>query len=113
MFTKQNLERHCKEAEKRVKIADSFKEPDRVPINISEYGSYWSGLFGYNIRDYYTDPELSIEVGEKGLTWRFENLKDDRAGYGLSFDLGIVGESLVFDCPVEYPDDTPLELSRF
>ena len=71
MFTREDLERHCKEAEKRVKIACSFEEPDRVPINISEYGSYWARLFGYNIRDYYRDPELSIEVQEKGLTWRF------------------------------------------
>lgn len=100
------LEKHIKEANERIKIAYSFKEPDRVPISISEHGSYWARLFGYNIKDYYSNLEVNIEVQEKGLTWRFENLRDDRTGYGIGMDIGPIQEALMFDCPIEYPDNT-------
>lgn len=105
-FALDKYMRHLEEAERRKQIAFSFREPDRVPINISEYGSYWSRLFGYNIRDYYTDLEVSIEVQIKGFEWRLENLKDDRTNYVLTYDLGPVAEGIYFECPIEYPDDT-------
>lgn len=103
---KEKIDRRLKEIEKRVNIAYSFQEPDRVPICISEGGSYWARLFGYNIRDYYSNLEVMIEVQEKGLLWRFENLRDDRNCYVIGMDIGPVSEALMFDCPIEYPDDT-------
>ncbi|MBI3991354.1 MAG: hypothetical protein HY350_04305 [Candidatus Omnitrophica bacterium] len=106
MLTKDELTRHIKESEDRLKIAYSFREPDRVPIIINEYGSYWARLFGSNIRDYYTDLEVMIDVQEKGLKWRFEDLRDDRNNYILNLEYGPVQEAIVFDCPLEYPDDT-------
>jgi len=106
MLNKEELERHIKEIGKRCDIAYSFQEPDRVPISISEGGSYWSKMFEYNIKDYYSDFETKIDVQEKGLLWRFENLKDDRNAYAISFDMGPIAEALVFDCPIEYHDDT-------
>ncbi len=97
---------HIKEARERVKIANSFQEPDRVPILISDAGSYWSNLFGYNIKDYYTDFEVAVEVQMKGMKWRLENLTDDRTSYSFRFDLGPVAEGLYFGCPIERPDGT-------
>lgn len=105
-FSLDKYQSHIEDAERRVKKALSFQEPDRVPINISEYGSYWSRLFGYNIRDYYTNLEVSIEVQLKGFEWRLEHLRDDRTNYVLFYDPGPVAEGIYFGCPIEYPDDT-------
>ncbi|MBN1343274.1 MAG: hypothetical protein JXQ73_11375 [Phycisphaerae bacterium] len=105
-FRPERYEDRIKESKHRWEAAQRFEEPDRVPISISTAGSYYSRLFGYNIRDYYTSMEVAIEVQLRGLTWAFEELQDDRTGYGLVWDLGPVGEAIVFDCPIEYPDDT-------
>lgn len=95
-----------KEAEKRRSIAFSFKEPDRVPIHISTGGSYYSHMFGYNIRDYYLHPEVMLECQLKGFEWRLEKLKDDRTDYALYLDFGPIHEALLFDTPIERPDNT-------
>jgi len=106
IFNPKKYKIQIEESEKRKKIAFSFKEPDFVPINISAYGSYYSTMFGYNIKDYYTDREVMVDVFLKYIPWRFEYLKDDRTDYGITLDLGPVGEGLFFNCPIEYPDDT-------
>ncbi len=103
---KKLLNEHLREIRKRNLVCEQFQEADRIPINISEYGSYWADMQGVDIRDYYTNPELNIEVQTKGQEWRLKELKDDRANYGIGMDTGIVGEALVFDCPVEYPQGT-------
>lgn len=105
-FDPAKYEDRIKESAMRLEVAKRFQEPDRVPITISTAGSFYTKLFGYNIRDYYIDRELSIEVQVRGLRWAFEELGDDRTGYGLHLDLGPVYEGLYFDCPIEYPDDT-------
>lgn len=106
MFNPQKYAEHIEESRKRLEIARQFQEPDRVPITISVAGSFFSKLFGCNIRDYYTDPEVCLDVQLKGLEWAFEELRDDRTGYGLHLDFGPVGEALYFGLPIEYPDDT-------
>ena len=106
IFNPENYKKQMEESEKRKEIAFSFREPDRVPINISVAGSYFSKMFDYNIKDYYTDREVMVDVQLKSLPWRFECLKDDRTDYGINLDLGPVYEGLFFDCPIEYPDDT-------
>jgi len=105
-FHPDRYETRIAESRRRWEIAQRFEEPDRVPISISTAGSYYCSLFGYNIRDYYTSMEVSIEVQVRGLNWAFDELGDDRTGFGLHWDLGPVGEAIVFDCPIEYPDDT-------
>jgi uroporphyrinogen-III decarboxylase len=106
MFDPAKYHDRIEESRERVEISASWREPDRVPIRISTAGSFYSKLFGYNIRDYYTDPEVCLEVQLKGLEWAFEELQDDRTGYGLHLDLGPIGEGIYFDLPTEYPDDT-------
>lgn len=108
-----DLERYrlqMEDARKRLTIARSFQEPDRVPITISVAGSFFCKLFGVNIRDYYKDAfgdlDLQIEVQIRGLKWAFEELGDDRTGCSVNVDIGPIAEALMFDLPVEYPDDT-------
>ena len=103
---KRFLSDHLKDVRKRNLTCNQFQETDRIPINISEYGSYWADMQGVDIRDYYTNLELNIEVQRKGQEWRLKELRDDRADYGIRMDTGIVGEAIVFDCPVEYPQGT-------
>lgn len=95
-----------KEAAERLRAANSFREADRVPVHMPVGGSFFARLFGYNIRDYFTDVETAVKIQVQGQRWLFEELLDDRAGCGLSMDLGPVHEGLFFDCPVEFPDDT-------
>jgi len=106
VFNPEKYKKQIEESLKRKQIAFSFREPDCVPINISAGGSYFAKLFGYNIKDYYTDREIMIDVQLKSLTWRFEYLKDDRTDCALFLDIGPVAEGLFFNCPVEYPHDT-------
>lgn len=90
----------------RIKTTQSFQEPDRVPIQITTGGSFYAKLFGCNIRDYYTDMDLNLEVQVAGLKWAFEVLGDDRTGLSVSPDIGPVSEGIYFGLPIEYPDDT-------
>ncbi|NOZ22659.1 MAG: hypothetical protein GXP25_16400 [Planctomycetes bacterium] len=105
-FDPKKYEKKIAESRERLAIARRFEEPDRVPILISTAGSYYSRLFGYNIRDYYTDPDVKIEVQLKGLEWAYETLDDDRTSYSITYDLGPIGEAMYWDMPIEYPDDT-------
>lgn len=105
-FNPEKYQAKIEESAKRLSVAHSFHEPDRIPILISTAGSYYSRLFGYNIRDYYTNMELQVEVQVRGLKWVFEELGDDRTGYGIYVDLGPVAEGIYFNLPIEYPDDT-------
>lgn len=99
------------ESARRLKVARSFQEPDRVPVRISVGGSYFAWLQGVNIRDYYRAPwegdfDLQIEVQLEGQRWCFEELGDDRTGASVWLDLGPVAEGIFFDCPIHWPDGT-------
>ncbi len=94
------------EARRRLEIAESFREPDRVPIQISVAGSYFCSLFDYNIRDFYLDLELNIRAQLEGLEWVFEELRDDRPELFVQVDLGPVYEGLYFGAEIERPDGT-------
>ena len=94
------------ESEKRVAKAHAFEEADRVPIEIPVGGSYFARMFGYNIRDYYTDLETMVRAQAQGQRWIHESLDDDHGQPGLYLDLGPVYEGLFFDCPLEFHDDT-------
>ncbi|MHC4715220.1 MAG: uroporphyrinogen decarboxylase family protein [Planctomycetota bacterium] len=83
-----------------------FREADRVPVTMPVGGSYFARMFGYNIRDYYTDLETNIRAKVRGYEWLFDQLRDDRTGCALHLDLGPVYEGLLFDCTIEFPDDT-------
>lgn len=105
-FNPADYQPQIEDAAKRFEIANSFREADRVPVSMPVGGSYFARMFGYNIRDYYTDLEVNIAAKVRGFKWAFEELRDDRAGATLSLDLGPVYEGLFFDCPIEFPDDT-------
>ncbi|MBC7287386.1 MAG: hypothetical protein H5T86_04940 [Armatimonadetes bacterium] len=94
------------ESSARLRAAHEFREGDRVACIASVAGSYFSWLFGVDIRDYYTDIDTQIEVQMRGLKWRYENLPDDYTGYGIHYDAGPIGEGVVFDCEVQYPAGT-------
>jgi len=94
------------ESRRRLEVAKSFREPDRVPITISTAGSFYTRLFGGNIRDYYVDMDFQLDVQMKGLRWAFEELGDDRTGAGTNVDIGPLAEGVVFDLPIERPDQT-------
>ena len=48
----------------------------------------------------------------EGLKWAFEELQDDRVGYGINLDLGPIHEGIYFNLPIEYPDDTSPWVAR-
>lgn len=67
-----------------------------MPVIISVAVPFFSSIFGVNIRDYYTDDEVSLDVQLRGARWCFEELWDDRTGYGLYLDLGPTQEAIIF-----------------
>lgn len=109
-FDVERYRPQMEEARRRLEIARRFEEPDRVPITISVAGSFFCKLFGVNLRDYYQDAfgdlDIQLEVQLRGLKWAFEELRDDRPLCSVHVDIGPIQEALMFDLPVEYPDDT-------
>ncbi|MFN4179772.1 MAG: uroporphyrinogen decarboxylase family protein [Armatimonadota bacterium] len=109
-FDAERYRPQMEEAQKRLEIARNFQEPDRVPIIMQVGNSFFCKMFGVNIRDYYLDAfgdlDLQIEVQIRGLKWLFEELGDDRTSCGIQPDIGPIQEAIMFDLPVEYPDDT-------
>jgi uroporphyrinogen-III decarboxylase len=111
--TSFDLERYrarIEESRRRIEIAKRFEQPDRVPIHTDLGGSFFCKMLGVNVREYFRDAwkslDLQLEVQLRGLKWAFAELGDDRTGAGVSVDIGPIHEALVFDLPVEYPDDT-------
>lgn len=74
-FDFEKYRSRMEESSRRLEIARSFREPDRVPITISTAGSFYTRLFGRNIRDYYMDMDFQLDVQMKGLKWAFEELE--------------------------------------
>jgi len=106
MFDPEEYRDRIEESRRRLEITQQFREPDRVPISISASGSYYCWLFGVNIRDYYLDLDLQIDVQLRGQEWHFGTLQDDRTGYGLHAEAGPLGEALLWGTPIERPDNT-------
>ena len=94
------------QSERRLAIAYSFQEPDQVPVLIPLGGSFFCDLFGYNIAEYYQRRDLNLEVQLKGLQWSYEELQDDRTGFGIGLDIGPRGEGLLFGGELVQPDGT-------
>ncbi|MFH1737742.1 MAG: uroporphyrinogen decarboxylase family protein [bacterium] len=105
-------EDHLREAQQRIDTVSRFEEADRVPVQITEAGSFYSSMLGVDIRDYYTDLETQIDVQVRGLKWRLEELRDDRPLASLSMDLGPVGEAIAFDLEIEFPSGTSPWIAR-
>jgi uroporphyrinogen-III decarboxylase len=91
-----------KARENRMRMAASFREPDRIPVAFSIAGSYYCGLFGVDIRDYYNNPELQVEVQMKGLRWQYEELRADSCtGTSIGYECGPIQEAVVFGAFIE------------
>jgi hypothetical protein len=115
MIKRLDLDKYADRLEasrQRMAAATSFREGDRVATNVSAAGSYYSWLFGVNIRDYYTDIDAQLHVQTEALQWRLDNLPDDNTGFGVYLDRGPIGEALVFDCEIAYPDNTSPVIRR-
>ena len=96
-----------KERGERLRIAAAFQEPDRVPVCFGIGGSYYCWLFGVPIHEYYATPELQPEVQLKGIEWEYEELRADSSRRtSLAFDVGPVGEAIVFGADFVRPEDT-------
>jgi uroporphyrinogen-III decarboxylase len=93
-------------SEKRLATTRRFEEPDQVPVDIGIGGSFYAWMLGENIAEYYQDRALALDVQVKGQHWAWENLNDDRTGFGLYLDLGPIFEGLVFGAEIERPDGT-------
>ncbi len=99
-------EQRLNESRRRVETVSRFEEADRVPVQITEAGSFYCSMFGIDIRDYYTDLETQVDVQSRGLKWRLEELQDDRPLASLYMDLGPVGEAIAFDLDLVFPPGT-------
>lgn len=103
---REQYKNEIESSKRRINTTFAFKEPDRVPIKISTGGSYYAHMFGYDIKDYYEDLEVQIDVQVRSITWRFENLKDDNYSTDIWLDIGPLAEGLYFDCPIVRPSGT-------
>ena len=100
-------EEDAKARRERLSVAHRFEEPDRVPIAFGIGGSYYCWLFDVNIRDYYATPELQVEVQLKGIEWEYEHLRADTSvKTSIGYDVGPLGEAMLFDTPIDRPDCT-------
>jgi uroporphyrinogen-III decarboxylase len=106
MFDPDKYRSRIEDSRRRIELTSRFEEPDRVPIRISQGGSYYCWLFGHDIAQYYQDLELQIEVQLKGLEWAYEQLRDDRTGCRLHAEVGPLGEALLWDCEIQRPAGT-------
>jgi uroporphyrinogen-III decarboxylase len=105
-FDPERYRERIARSEQRLAAARRFEEPDQVPVQISVGGSFYCRLFGHNIAEYFQDRELSIEVQLKGLRWAYDELGDDRTGFGIGLDVGPIQEALAFGAEIVRPDDT-------
>jgi uroporphyrinogen-III decarboxylase len=107
MFDPSKYRERMAEARRLYETTRQFREPERVPVRLSIAAPYYCQLFGYNMRDYYTNLDCQIDVQLKALEWAFEALQDDRTDYGIHLDIGIVGEAIYFGQEVFYPENAP------
>jgi uroporphyrinogen-III decarboxylase len=93
----------------RLRFAGRFQEGDRVPVCFSVGGSYFCSLFGYDIREYYSNPELQVEIQLKGIEWEYETLKADSCDReSMGYDPGPIQEAVVFGAEIErHPGTSP------
>jgi len=109
----ERYDRQVKKAQTLYEVTSRFEEPERVPIAISTGAPYYCNLFDVNLADYYRDPDCQLDVQLRAIKWAFEILQDDRQGYGIHLDIGIIREGLFFDCEIAYPDNsTPWAIPR-
>ena len=105
-FDVRDYEAQFAEGRRLYDVVARLEQPERVPVRISVGGSFFAKLFGCNLRDYYTNLDLRVEVQVRGLKWVLEYLRDDRTGVALTVDPGPVQEALYWGLPIEYADDT-------
>lgn len=104
-FNIEYYSRLAEENRKRIEKAREFEEPDRVPVLIGVGGPYYAKLFGYTLADYYNNLAIMLDVQIKGIKWRLTWLKDDFCHIGVWFDIGSIGEGIVFNCKIVMPDE--------
>ena len=107
LLSVKKYEKDIEERQQRVAIAKRFEEPDRVPVAFGISGSYYCWLLGINIRDYYMNPDLQVEVQLKGIEWQMEFLRaDSSVPTSIAYEMGPIQEAVVFGAEIERPDNT-------
>ncbi len=104
-FNEAHYRRLARENAERIRKAQGFEEPDRVPVAIGLGGPYYAKLFGYTFADYYNNLSVMLDAQIKGIKWRLEWLKDDFTGIGVWLDTGSIAEGIVFNCRIVMPDE--------
>ena len=90
-----------------MRIAAAFKEADRIPSAFSIGGSYYCGMYGLDIRDYYANPEMQLEVQMKGIQWEYTELRADSCTkQSIGYECGPIQEAVVFGATIERPAGT-------
>ncbi len=106
-FSLDPFKKDVEERNKRLRTAESFKEADRVPVAFSIGGSYYCWMNGYDIGEYYANPEMQIEAQLKGLRWLYEDLRADSSTNScLWYEIGPIQEAIVFGADIERPAGT-------
>ncbi len=92
---------------RRLRTAESFREPDRVPVCFALSGSFYCAMFGVDIGEYYAEPELQVEVQLKGLDWEYRELRADSCTReSIGYEPGPIQEAVVFGATIERPAGT-------
>ena len=103
----EKYRRDVEERDRRLATARRFEEPDRVPVTFGIGGSYFCWLFGYDIGEYYANPEMQVEVQLKGMEWEYEYLRADSCVRGgVGYDMGPIQEAVVFGADIQRPGNT-------
>ena len=68
-FDRERYRDRIEASEQRLRAARSFREPDQVPVSISVGGSFFCGLVGRDIAEYYRSRELSLTARGRACTW--------------------------------------------
>ena len=76
-----------------------------VPFTIALDNSLWTHILGFSLKDYYSDPEIFLEVQLKKQIFSFENFDDDTYYTDELFIwFGVVTELSNLGVPIEWFD---------
>jgi len=86
---------------------------DKPPFVADLQPPFFGKLFGFDLRDYYTNPDVFLLNWLKGRLWHYENVPDDvPLQKRVPIRLGVAFESSLFGASPEYQSDTDPWISR-
>ena len=89
----------------RMECAESFRQPDRVPVLHYIGMRYLLPKIGVTFKEYFSGPRAQIEAQLKGAKWILENVRSDFHRINLFPDFMFVEDTSGFGGDVVFPDE--------